>query len=172
LPEKIRSTFSTRLDTSTTHSWYEGFAPPVSCTERHCPFQHCPQGEVHTQGRCWCDPKKSFGELLPLPLCHATRVTYGDPGDRLPMVLLFEQIRCTVQGKVVVFRFRRGGRNTTADWTRTGAIGITVLFRPARLVIVIGGSARRFFGQCHRSSGGPPPSQIGHSFFGVWVRDE
>jgi len=29
------------------------------------------------------------------------------------------------------------------------------------------GSARRFFGQCHWSSGDPPPARIGHSFFGV-----
>jgi len=26
----------------------------------HNPFMHCPQGEVHTKGKCWCDPKKSF----------------------------------------------------------------------------------------------------------------
>jgi len=32
-------------------------------------------------------------------------------------------------------------------------VGYTVPFRPTQLVIVIGGSARRFFGQCHRSSG-------------------
>ncbi|KAJ8078792.1 hypothetical protein PM082_013075 [Marasmius tenuissimus] len=24
---------------------------------RHEPFQHCPQGELHNKGKCWCDPK-------------------------------------------------------------------------------------------------------------------
>ncbi|KAL7424052.1 hypothetical protein Q5752_001637 [Cryptotrichosporon argae] len=27
---------------------------------RHEPFQHCPQGEAHTRGKCWCDPKNNF----------------------------------------------------------------------------------------------------------------
>ncbi|KAF9780462.1 glycosyltransferase family 15 protein [Thelephora terrestris] len=26
----------------------------------HNPFMHCPQGDVHTKGKCWCDPAKSF----------------------------------------------------------------------------------------------------------------
>lgn len=28
---------------------------------RHEPFQRCPQGEAHSRGRCWCDPKENFG---------------------------------------------------------------------------------------------------------------
>lgn len=40
------------------------FRRPASHSAPHCLFQHCPQGEVHTKGKCWCDPKKSFGELL------------------------------------------------------------------------------------------------------------
>ncbi|KAF9069600.1 glycosyltransferase family 15 protein [Rhodocollybia butyracea] len=27
---------------------------------RHEPFQHCPQGEAHSRGKCWCDPKQNF----------------------------------------------------------------------------------------------------------------
>ncbi|KAG1753471.1 glycosyltransferase family 15 protein [Suillus lakei] len=27
---------------------------------RHEPFQHCPQGEVHSKGKCWCDPGQNF----------------------------------------------------------------------------------------------------------------
>ena len=29
---------------------------------RHEPFQHCPQGDVHKRGKCWCDPGQNFGE--------------------------------------------------------------------------------------------------------------
>lgn len=27
---------------------------------RHNPFQHCPQGDSHAQGKCWCDPTDNF----------------------------------------------------------------------------------------------------------------
>ncbi|KAJ8078794.1 hypothetical protein PM082_013077 [Marasmius tenuissimus] len=27
---------------------------------KHEPFQHCPQGESHSQGKCWCDPTQNF----------------------------------------------------------------------------------------------------------------
>lgn len=27
---------------------------------RHNPFQHCPQGDLHSQGKCWCNPKENF----------------------------------------------------------------------------------------------------------------
>jgi len=27
---------------------------------RHEPFQHCPQGEAHARGKCWCDVKENF----------------------------------------------------------------------------------------------------------------
>ncbi|KAI0093952.1 glycosyltransferase family 15 protein [Irpex rosettiformis] len=27
---------------------------------RHNPFQHCPQGDAHSRGKCWCDPKDNF----------------------------------------------------------------------------------------------------------------
>lgn len=27
---------------------------------RHEPFQHCPQGEAHKRGKCWCDEKDNF----------------------------------------------------------------------------------------------------------------
>ncbi|KAG0707728.1 glycosyltransferase family 15 protein [Suillus ampliporus] len=27
---------------------------------RHEPFQHCPQGELNTKGKCWCDPGQNF----------------------------------------------------------------------------------------------------------------
>ena len=30
---------------------------------RHDPFQRCPQGKFHQQGKCWCDPSDSFGTL-------------------------------------------------------------------------------------------------------------
>ena len=35
---------------------------------RHNPFQHCPQGELHKKGKCWCNPKENFGasQLMPL----------------------------------------------------------------------------------------------------------
>ena len=29
---------------------------------RHEPFQHCPQGESHKRGKCWCDSSQNFGE--------------------------------------------------------------------------------------------------------------
>jgi len=27
---------------------------------RHEPFQHCPQGDIHTRGKCWCDESQNF----------------------------------------------------------------------------------------------------------------
>ncbi|KAH9946025.1 glycosyltransferase family 15 protein [Epithele typhae] len=27
---------------------------------RHNPFQHCPQGEAHKKGKCWCNPQDNF----------------------------------------------------------------------------------------------------------------
>ncbi|KAF8350696.1 glycosyltransferase family 15 protein [Amanita rubescens] len=27
---------------------------------RHEPFQHCPQGDAHKKGKCWCDPDDNF----------------------------------------------------------------------------------------------------------------
>ncbi|KAI6036564.1 glycosyltransferase family 15 protein [Pisolithus microcarpus 441] len=27
---------------------------------RHEPFQHCPQGDLHKNGKCWCDPGSNF----------------------------------------------------------------------------------------------------------------
>ena len=27
---------------------------------RHEPFQHCPQGEAHARGKCWCDINNNF----------------------------------------------------------------------------------------------------------------
>jgi alpha 1,2-mannosyltransferase len=27
---------------------------------RHEPFQHCPQGEAHSKGKCWCDSTQNF----------------------------------------------------------------------------------------------------------------
>ncbi|KIJ44082.1 glycosyltransferase family 15 protein [Sphaerobolus stellatus SS14] len=27
---------------------------------RHEPFQHCPQGELHSKGKCWCNPSENF----------------------------------------------------------------------------------------------------------------
>jgi len=27
---------------------------------RHEPFQHCPQGEAHSRGKCWCDSTQNF----------------------------------------------------------------------------------------------------------------
>ncbi|WVR05196.1 hypothetical protein IAU60_002208 [Kwoniella sp. DSM 27419] len=29
---------------------------------RHEPFQHCPQGDAHTRGNCWCDQKNNFDD--------------------------------------------------------------------------------------------------------------
>jgi len=31
---------------------------------RHEPFQHCPTGDIHRQGKCWCDPQDNFGKSL------------------------------------------------------------------------------------------------------------
>lgn len=28
---------------------------------RHEPFQHCPQGEQHSRGKCWCAENENFG---------------------------------------------------------------------------------------------------------------
>jgi alpha 1,2-mannosyltransferase len=30
---------------------------------RHEPFQHCPQGDAHKRGKCWCDPTENFGGI-------------------------------------------------------------------------------------------------------------
>ncbi|KAK7693374.1 hypothetical protein QCA50_002942 [Cerrena zonata] len=27
---------------------------------KHNPFQHCPQGDAHSKGKCWCDPGDNF----------------------------------------------------------------------------------------------------------------
>jgi alpha 1,2-mannosyltransferase len=27
---------------------------------RHEPFQHCPQGDLHSRGKCWCDSQDNF----------------------------------------------------------------------------------------------------------------
>lgn len=27
---------------------------------RHEPFTHCPQGDVHARGKCWCLPTENF----------------------------------------------------------------------------------------------------------------
>lgn len=27
---------------------------------KHNPFQHCPQGDAHSRGKCWCDPNENF----------------------------------------------------------------------------------------------------------------
>ncbi|KAI0763668.1 glycosyltransferase family 15 protein [Irpex lacteus] len=27
---------------------------------KHNPFQHCPQGDLHSKGKCWCNPKENF----------------------------------------------------------------------------------------------------------------
>ncbi|KAI0934140.1 hypothetical protein AcW1_005758 [Taiwanofungus camphoratus] len=27
---------------------------------RHNPFQHCPQGDLHSKGKCWCNPSDNF----------------------------------------------------------------------------------------------------------------
>lgn len=27
---------------------------------KHEPFMHCPQGEAHARGKCWCDAKQNF----------------------------------------------------------------------------------------------------------------
>ncbi|BEI82603.1 hypothetical protein CcaverHIS002_0304710 [Cutaneotrichosporon cavernicola] len=41
------------LDRSEIH-WFQDIG------YRHEPFQHCPQGEYHTRGKCTCDPKDNF----------------------------------------------------------------------------------------------------------------
>ena len=48
--------------------WYT-FSPHIhtyvlndSLGYRHEPFQHCPQGESHKHGKCWCDSSQNFGE--------------------------------------------------------------------------------------------------------------
>lgn len=29
---------------------------------KHDPFMHCPTGDVHAGGKCWCDQNQNFGE--------------------------------------------------------------------------------------------------------------
>ncbi len=47
---------------------------------RHNPFQHCPQGEAHKKGKCWCNPKENFGTYLPsytfFPLIYSLSVDH------------------------------------------------------------------------------------------------
>lgn len=56
---------------------------------RHEPFQHCPQGEAHSRGKCWCSEKENFGEHWPLCLFRLPlipeldRVIYLMPSSRL-----------------------------------------------------------------------------------------
>jgi alpha 1,2-mannosyltransferase len=39
---------------------------------RHEPFGHCPTGELHSRGKCWCDQEQdNFGELHRSPMCAA-----------------------------------------------------------------------------------------------------
>lgn len=36
---------------------------------RHEPFQHCPQGDAHKRGKCWCDPEQNFGKCPETRAC-------------------------------------------------------------------------------------------------------
>ena len=38
----------------------------MSTGYRHNPFQHCPQGDAHKKGKCWCNPKENFGTFDPI----------------------------------------------------------------------------------------------------------
>jgi hypothetical protein len=41
---------------------------------RHEPFQHCPQGQLHRQGKCWCDEGQNFGKRYR----QAIEISYSD----------------------------------------------------------------------------------------------
>ena len=46
---------------------------------RHDPFQRCPQGEFHQNGKCWCDPSDNFGKPYPCRFVErARRLLTGD----------------------------------------------------------------------------------------------
>ena len=71
---KIRenSTFSTTsvcILSSCSHIYFKVFTNGLGY--RHEPFQHCPQGEAHKRGKCWCDSVQNFGEhkqpSIPIP---------------------------------------------------------------------------------------------------------
>ena len=69
-------------------------------------------------------------------------------GFRFILSLSEEMKRGRGKEKVKNVRCMTGGSSGTET-----TLGTTVPFRPTRLVIVIRGSARRFFGQCHQSLG-------------------
>ncbi|KAF5391283.1 hypothetical protein D9757_001876 [Collybiopsis confluens] len=50
---------------------------------RHDPFQHCPSGEQHTQNRCACDSKDTFGQNTSLPPVPLVKLT-SSPLDYTP----------------------------------------------------------------------------------------
>lgn len=60
---------------------------------RRADDQHCPQGDAHERGKCWCDPKNNFDwewyVLLPSLVLHGF-------ADR--QVLVYKQIHCAVPG--------------------------------------------------------------------------
>ena len=59
---RSKSTSSTTLVcASVVHVCYAMLIIVRTLGYRHNPFQHCPQGELHKKGKCWCNPKENFG---------------------------------------------------------------------------------------------------------------
>ena len=58
-PRRSRSISSTRSVRSTPPA-DQASSLTLATGYRHNPFQHCPQGDAHKQGKCWCNPKDNF----------------------------------------------------------------------------------------------------------------
>lgn len=55
---------------------------------RHEPFQHCPQGDSHARGKCWCDASQNFGTCHSLSLHGRCLILFY----RLWVVFLLKEI--------------------------------------------------------------------------------
>ncbi|GAB1517901.1 hypothetical protein RhiTH_000956 [Rhizoctonia solani] len=54
---------------------------------KHEPFMHCPQGDAHARGKCWCDAKQNFDYECPqLPPVSNGMSTPNLPGTMTPNV--------------------------------------------------------------------------------------
>ena len=58
---------------------------------RHEPFQHCPQGEAHSKGKCWCSEKDNFGELI---IVSYPFLLWNDVSDYLVRLLDYQWYSC------------------------------------------------------------------------------
>lgn len=77
---------------------------------RHEPFMHCPTGDVHARGKCWCDQNHNFGRpirgmclslalLIPRPkITNGIRASKNSKLHNFPSYLCFRYSlpHCTI----------------------------------------------------------------------------